>query len=374
MSTVLENIQRAVGNLWKNVQGSPSELPGAYAIDATHTDQKKLLSGEFQKDGHYFQVRVNELYLPYDRQWFVDYEPLVFAVTECTYDGKPQAIPTMVGPQLMPKLPTGELPDRMQFSNTRVAGLHPYRGGRLTLTIVLYRSKRKDIAERLLKFIESTANALSFATVVETYLKVANVVVSGVEELAGLGSLDPLLGLRREFDPDAGDPFTPGYFVLAKKTGLDVGKLWVKGGQLLFGDTLATAQAFRDAEYVLFSIMPATERSDVDLLPIYALYQEAKKKAALAGPDNWEVAKANLAALFQLMISSPDLLADQADKLTDGYIDELTKIHAKADKMKSLALTKRSATTAKARSILKLKAASAKPAKASPKHSKRSGG
>lgn len=384
MSTVLENIQQAVGNLWKRVQGSPSELPAAYAIDATHTDQKKLLSGEFQKDDHYFQVRVNELYLPYDRQWFVDYEPLVFAVTECTYDGKPQAIPTMVGPQLMPNLPNGELPERMQFSNTRVAGLHPYRGGRLTLTIVLYRSKRKDVAERLLKFIENTANALSFATVVETYLKVANVVVGGVEELAGLGSLDPLLGLRREFDPDAGDPFAPGYFVLTKETGLDVDKLWVKNGQLLFGDTLASARAFREAEYVLYSITPATERSDIDLLPIYALYQEAKKKAALAGSDNWEVAKADLSALYQMMVTSPDLLADQADKLTDGYIDELTKIHTKADKMKSLALTKRSATTAKARSILKLKAVPAKPismksaptksAKASPARRKRSGG
>jgi hypothetical protein len=373
MSTVLENIQQSVSSLWKRVQGSPSELPGAYAIDPDHTDQKKLLADEFRKDGHYFQVRVNELYLPYDRQWFVDYEPLVFAVTECTYDGKPQAIPTMVGPQLMPKLPNGELPDRMLFSNTRVAGLHPYRGGQLTLTIVLYRSKRKDVAERLLKFIENTANALNFATVVETYLKVANVVVSGVEELAGLGNLNPLLGHRSEFDPDAGDPLTPGYFVLTQKTGLDVSKLWVKGGQLLSGDTLAAAQPFRDAEYVLYSILPTTERSDLDLLPIYALYQEAKKKAALAGADNWEVAKANLAALYQLMVSSPDLIADQADKLTDSYIDELKKIHAKADKMKSLKL-QRNTTTPKALSILKLKAQPAKTPKSKPTQKKRSGG
>ena len=369
MATTLENITSAVGNLWKRVQGSPSELPGAFAVDPTHTDQQKFLVSEIQKDGHYFQVRVNELYLPYDRQWFVDYQPLVFAVTECTYDGKPQAIPTMVGPQLMPKLPSGELPERMLFSNTRVAGLYPYRGGRLTLTIVLYRSKRKDIAERLLKFIETTANALSFATVVETYLKVANVVVSGVEELAGLGNLDPLLGIRREFDPDAGDPFTPGYFVLTQKTDLDVSKLWVKGGQLLSGDTLASAQPFRDAAYALYSVMPTTERSDVDTLPIYALYQEAKKKAALPGNENWDVAKASLSAMYQLMVTSPDLLADHADKLTDGYIAELQKIHGRADTLKSLALTKRSATTAKARSILKLKAAPAKPAKASPKRS-----
>ena len=39
------------------------------------TDQKKLLSGEIQKDTHYFQVRVNELYLPYDRQWFASDQP-----------------------------------------------------------------------------------------------------------------------------------------------------------------------------------------------------------------------------------------------------------------------------------------------------------
>jgi hypothetical protein len=351
METTLENIKSAVCNLWKRVQGSPSELPGAFAIDPSHTDQMELLVSEFQTDGHYFQVRVNELYLPYDRQWFVDYEPLVFAVTECTYDGKPLAIPTMVGPQMMPKLPSGELPERMQFLNTRVAGLYPYRGGRLTLTIVLYRSKRKDVAQRLLKFIETTANALSFATVVEMYLKVANVVVSGLEELAGLGNLDPLLGIRREFDPDAGDPFTPGYFVLTQTANLDVSKLWVKGGQLLSGDTMANAQPFRDAAYALYSIMPTTKRSDVNSLPIYDLYKEAKKMAALPGDKNWDVAKANLSALYQLMVTSPDLLADHVGKLTEDYIAELTKIHAQADKIRSLDMTKRSTTTSKAEGI-----------------------
>jgi hypothetical protein len=357
MPTVLESVKSAVGRLWGCVKGSPRELPGTFQVDPAHTDQKKLLSSEIKKDNHYFQVRVNEIYLPYDRQWFVKYEPMVFASTECTYDGKEHVIPTIVGPQLMPKLPSGELPERMLFSNTRVAGLYPYRGGRISLTIVLYRSKRDDVAQRLLRLIQNTAGAIDFSNVINTYLKIANVVVSGIEELAGLGSLDPLLGIRREFDPDAGDLFTPGYYVLTIQPDLDESKLWVKRGQLLFGDTLAQAKPFQGAEYVLYSVLPAAERSDVDTLPIHVLYQEAKKKAAFPGTDNWEAAKASLSALYQLLVTCPDLTPAQAETLSDAYIAELQKIHAKSDTISSLKLRSKPdiEKTAKARRILKMK-------------------
>ena len=82
----------------------------------------------FQSDQHYFQVRINEMYLKYSRNWFSRYDPMVFVVSEFTYDKKAEAVPFVVGQQMMEKFEKNT-PTGMIFSDTRVAGVHPYRGG-----------------------------------------------------------------------------------------------------------------------------------------------------------------------------------------------------------------------------------------------------
>jgi hypothetical protein len=34
---------------------------------------------------HYFQVRINEMFLAAGRKWFVDYHPMVFVVSQFNY-------------------------------------------------------------------------------------------------------------------------------------------------------------------------------------------------------------------------------------------------------------------------------------------------
>src|SRR5436309_885560 len=86
----------------------------------------------------------------------------------------------------------------------------------------------------------------------EQYIKVADVVLGGVETLLGLATTKPLVALRREFDPDGQDVFEPGYFALIHKSENEVAadRLWVRGNRLVQGDSLAAATPYRDADYV----------------------------------------------------------------------------------------------------------------------------
>jgi hypothetical protein len=338
---ILESIQSAIVQMWNGVKGSSRELPGMYMVPPSHTDLQPDVFKSFEKDKTYFQVRVNEMYLSYDRQWFSNYEPMLFTATEFLYGGERHTVPTLVGPQLMPKLPTGELPARMVFANTRVAGLHPYRGGRLVLTVILYRSERDNVAQSMLKLIENTAGALDFTHAVDIYVKVATVALDGIQALLGLGKLQPLLGIRREFDPDADALLMPGYYVLCNRTDLDETKMWVKEGKWLYGDDLASAASRSGDDYVLYSVVQTPERSDADALPFYSLYQQAKQQATQPTKESWDVAKANLAAVHQMMVTSPDLTPEQASALLDAYLVELKSIHDRATRIASLAPTSR---------------------------------
>lgn len=248
-------------NLWKSTRKTPARIPSRAAIDHDHVDEGGKLGIAFQPNEHYFQVRVNELYLTYSRQWFRTYDPMVLVVSEFIYHKKEEAVPFVVGPMMMQKIGQ-KMPAGMVFSDTRVAGLHPYRGGRLALTVVLYRVLGKDYLRKLLRIVESAANVLDFSTAVSTYVKVADVVLDGVEALLELGDTDPLIGLRKEFDPDAGEVLEPGYFALIDmdESELNTDELWVRDSRLVYGKSLADAKPFRDADYVLYSIAQTLER------------------------------------------------------------------------------------------------------------------
>lgn len=145
---------------------------------------------------NYFQIRINELYLSKGREWFTTYAPLVFTVAEFTYDNKIEAVPFIVGPTLIEKYGQ-KAPQGMLFSNTRIAGLHPYQGGRITLSIVLCRVRLKNYAKELLSLSESIASVLDISTAFSTYLKISNVLLEGIESLFSLGDTQSLIGLRQ---------------------------------------------------------------------------------------------------------------------------------------------------------------------------------
>jgi hypothetical protein len=257
---------------------------------------------------------------------------MVFVVSEFKYDKEDQAVPFVVGPMMMEQFGK-KIPEHMVFSNTRVAGLHPYQGGRLALSVVLYRVQQTNYAKKLLQVVESAASALDFATALSTYLKVANVVLDGVEALLGLNAIDPLIGFRCEFDRDAGDQFEPSYFALinVSEEKLKIDKLWVRKNRLVFGEDLATAKPFRDVDFVLYSTTQTTERSDLTTLPFYPSYERVIRNAIRSNTeDSWKVTKALMAELAETLRFSPDLTPEQSRELRVKYKQEMVQEHEKA--------------------------------------------
>jgi hypothetical protein len=321
--------------LWDRIRQGPSRLPSRIAIPRGNVDRPA--GAALRRGESYFQVRVNELYLAAGRQWFSQYDPLVFAVSEFTYDKRSEAVPYVVGPALLERFGQ-KLPAGMVFADTRVAGPHPYRGGRLALSVVLCRVRRGDYARRMLQLIEAAAAALDFSAALTAYVKVARVAVDGVEALLGLGDTDPLLGARTEMDPDAGDALESGYFAIIDRPEAEVdrGRLWVRENHLVQGAGLADAVPYRESDYVLYSVVQATERTDENMLPFYPLVEQVRQEAARPDEESWKRAKANMLTLFQALALSPDLTAGQANALSDRYIAEMKDLHTRAARLDTM--------------------------------------
>ncbi len=333
----MKSIVECCGNIWESIRQSPAQMPSRVAIPPDHVDEGEKLGTAFQPHEHYFQVLVNEMYLSYGREWFKVYDPMVFIVSEFSYNEKREVVPFVVGPMMMEKFGK-EIPEHMVFSDTRVAGLHPYRGGILSLSVVLCRVKRKNYARKLLRVVESAASVLDFSTALSTYVKVAGVVLDGVEALFGLGDTDPLVGFRKDFNPDAREVLEPSYFALIDmpESELNANELWISERELVYGKSLTDAKPFRNADYVLYSITQTSERSDETTLPFYPQWKRVIKEATVPKEDNWQSAKSNMLSLYQTLMLSPDLTQKQADRLTEKYKAEMKHLHDKAVEMAEL--------------------------------------
>lgn len=330
----MASIGELFGSIFKTIRERPREQPSTFAIPNDQTDLPSSLKTPFARNEHYFQIRVNQLYLKLSRKWLNEIDPLVVVASEFTYDGKNTTVPYVVGPSLIQKFNVQPSSDSLILQNTRVAGLHPYRGGKITLSVMLCEVRRRNNAKALLDIVEGAAGALDSATMLNPYLKIANVVLGGIDSLLGGGETVPLAALRKEIDPDANDRLAPAYFVLIDAPGLDSAKFWVKDNELLYGPNVNAAKPYRDADYVLFSLVrPETaKRSDIELLPFYPLWQRVKAEAASASEDNYKSARSNMLSLYQTLLISPDLTEEQANQLADEWSETMSEHHERAVK------------------------------------------
>ena len=293
--------------LFQSARQGATRLPSRIIIARDHVDEPERLGPPLEPDRHYFQVRVNEMFLSHSRQWYAQYDPLVFVGSEFIYDKPEIAVPVMVGPSLLERFgKKRELPGGTVFEDTRVAGLHPYRGGRLAVTVILYQVQRVNYARELLKIVDNTVGALDFSTAVGSYTRIAGAVLDGVDALLGLGVAKPIVGYRREMDADAGDPMEGAFYALidAPENEIDPDRLWVRKGRLLEGATADSAEPFRSADYILYSLSSSASRTDERMLPFYPTWQRALQESAVptsrAGrapsPTCWRSTRASCSA------------------------------------------------------------------------------
>ena len=220
----------------------------------------------------------------------------------------------------------------MIFRNESVSSLHPYRGGGLTITIVLCQVQGKNLVRPLLRVLENANDALDFSPFLAPYTKVANVVIDGFDSLFSSGAVTPLVGLRDSFGPNINIPFQPGYFVLIDSPTVDPATLWVQNRRLMQGKDWNNLQPYRQADYVLYSMASPKDnlRDDTDTLPFNKAWQQIWRLAGSGKAEDWEEAKRQMAALNNNINFSPDLTESQAEMLAQEKWDKLKAYHEKA--------------------------------------------
>ena len=315
---------------FNNLASTPTVVPQIIRIPNNNTGEEDELKVLFEPEKHYFTVRVNEMYLQSKRKWFQEIEPTVLCITSYIYGGQEIENPFIVGRNLL-EANMKETADGMLFKNTRVAGVHPYEGGRMVVSMVLCKSVIKDYLSQSLEFIQNVSGVFSenITSLIGNYMKVAKIVIGGVDKLLDSKELDPLFGFRMEFDRDAEDKFSPGYFVIVKsQQQYDASKFYLKDKRLFFGNSADTAEPFTQEEYILFSITCSDERSDLTTLPFYNSYQLIldQLKENEISQDLKDKIKNMLRILNIEMHQSPDLTEPQAKVLIQKYINEVTEL------------------------------------------------
>jgi hypothetical protein len=331
------NLEERWAKVWAWVQGQRAEVRPSILIPEAQVRNSGPMEAAIEPGDRYFAVFVNELFVTHARKWGVLIEPMVVAVCEFTYDGEKKMVPFVVGPSLLSGK-VQQVPNGMLYSDTQVAGVCPYVGGNLVITIILCEASTQSFPKKFLDIIEKTAGSFSFGSALNAHLKVADAIVDGVEALFDLNGARPVIGHRWEYNHGFAPWLKPGFFALAATPGgaLDPAALEVDAGRLC-KTTDGRAEAYRDSDYVLYSLRAVPKREDVTELPFYRNFLDALKAAADRDEGAWQRAKAGLLAAYQQMITSPDLTWSQAQELAQVFQDKLVAAKKRADEFGTLA-------------------------------------
>ncbi len=223
------------------------------------------------------------------------------------------------------------------YINTPVSGLHPYVGSDVVLIVILYRAKHADHLRDLLNIVEKVVGAFDPSTALLSYLSIFDVILDGLGAiLGGDDETEPVVAVRHNIG--VGDKFKPGYYALinAPETTIDQERLWMRDNRLCLGDSMETAEPYREHDFVLFNIVQTDEREDVPKLPFFPLWRETQGLATRS--DSWQAARTSFQALWRELIFSPDLTQNQKSMLKESFKKELTRLRDEAQELEELAV------------------------------------
>jgi hypothetical protein len=323
----------------QNLAAGPLKQPRAVIIPPANCLPAGSSDTDIVKDKCYLTLTVNELFLSEARKWWTEYQPMVVFATSFVQGGATITVPAVVGPSLLEQ-PGKKLPQGLLLNNIEAAGPIPYRGGNLTISVLLYRVQHTNHARDLLKVVEGVSKAIGPAADVSMLTKVGGALMDGVGSLLSLGDTEPIMGQRFTMSPVGPGGMKTFYAGLIgpaaqaapDNLSVDYGKLRLGIGQ--------NAQEFTADDYVLYSLSTSSRRTDESALPFYPLFQRAKQDAFRGGEDNWKTAKATFSEVWQQMIVSPDLIPEQAEELFAEWKRQLLAEKERGEQMRVMRIGK----------------------------------
>jgi hypothetical protein len=330
-----------VVTLWNKMRAGQRPLPTVAAIPPARCRPSHSAGCPIARDEMYFTVRVSEMHLAENREWWTNYDPLVVVVTEFNYGRERIAAPAVIGPNLIRKQTQSDRPRHgVVLLDQRVTGPHPYRGGDVDVSLSLYQVQRADHARTLLNVMDSLSASLAAPGEVQAIAKAGGALLEGIEGLLGLRETVYLAGHRISLATSAFEPFVSGFSVLlAPPAPEDPARLVIEDRRLHL-ETDSGSGPYRGSDFVLLSITGAEARGDESVLPFYPLKVEALN-ALWDGADGVKRCKANLVAAYQQMRRSPDLTAAEAGRLFDAWLLEFEDEKKRVAQIKSMPVQRR---------------------------------
>jgi hypothetical protein len=331
-----------VVRLWNDVRAGRQPLATVTTIPPEHCTPANAAGYSIGRDQMYFTIRINEMHLAENRQWWTVYDPLVVVVTEFNHAQERAAIPTVIGPNLIRKQAPSDQPRYgAVLLDTRVTGPHPYRGGDVDISVSLYQVQRADHARSLLKVVDSLSASLGGAGDLPLIAKTGGALLQGVEGLLGLEETTYLAGHRISLAISPLDPFIAGFSALIAPPAPEDHKSLRVEERRLYVEADGATRPYRDSDFVLLSITGAEARGDENLLPFYPLKVDALT-ALWDGDDGVKRGKANLIAAYQQMRRSPDVTAAEASRLFDAWLLEFDAEKRLAEQVRSMPVVRHS--------------------------------
>lgn len=312
----------SLADIWTFIKSSPARIPTVARIPEHRVLQPIGGPEIVVPHEHYFAIQVDSIFLESRRRWFREVDPVVLAISEYRYGDKPVSLPFIIGPALL-REHESKVPQGMLYRRTRVAGIHPYRGGQLVTSLILCQSTTEDYARRLVSLVEGLADAVPFGEELGTYTRLAGNLLDGVDALFGVAETQPLVGFREEYDHDIhGQELRPGYGVLIDDDSAAqvIKRLWVSDGDLMIGDARDSLEPFREASYVLYSIRGIPKLHSLKSLPLTADDIEIRRLLRSPKEENQELGRARLLDLWDRLLASPDVTEVDARAHLEGLM------------------------------------------------------
>ncbi|HEX6209072.1 MAG TPA: hypothetical protein VF058_12040, partial [Actinomycetota bacterium] len=309
----------------KSVSHASFIIPPDRAIgETTHLDRP------FVPEETYLEIRLSQMYLRNEREYFREFSPLASLMTELLYAGGRRTVPVVVGPSLLSEAEPVPSGDGVEFFNTRVAGPYPYAGDDVDLFAGLFRAEVDNWAERALSLLETVAKALDL-TKLSSFVNVSQPLVDGVEGLLRMEEMELRLGVDRSYrtpseSGQGSNTLRPGYEVLLRipsdrLSEKDQGRFWVRDGRLLHGEDAASAVPFTDADFLLLEIGCLDVRHDYTTFDFHREHWKKVEEHIWAGRES--DAKDRFKLLAASLVQSEDIVRPHRRRLLRTYKDKL---------------------------------------------------
>lgn len=256
--------------------GWPSfRIPADHIVDETGYPPE---TDHFAAGRTYLEVRLLQLHLQNQRDYWQGYRPVGSFAVELLYNGERQSVPFVVGPDLLSQVPHVNTGDNIEYTNIRVAGPYPYSGDDVGLFAGLYRLESRNWAKGALSLLETVGRVFD-PTLLSTFISISGPLVDGVQKFLGMQEVEARLANLRQLSQPPDDlpenrvvPATvlhPAYEVWLRVPDQQFGdqqrqRFWVKEGRLWEGDGRQQLTPYRDADFLLLRTVALTRRSDYE--------------------------------------------------------------------------------------------------------------